>query len=100
MLPKRLKLINIIYLQEMDGLPKEIKVHQWFYVKRPSTRVGPEHYEKREATLSTSLISNEVLIKIEIWSVDPYMRIQQAERDSYDPPHPLNTVQQGVRSIS
>jgi NADPH-dependent curcumin reductase CurA len=80
----------------MEQLPKEIEVQQWFYVKRPGeNRVGPEHYEKRETTLSTSLVTNEVLIRIELWSVDPYMRIQQATRDTYDPPHLLNTVQQG-----
>jgi len=27
-------------------------------------------------------------------SVDPYMRIQQAQSDTWEPPHPLNTVQE------
>jgi NADPH-dependent curcumin reductase CurA len=36
-----------------------------------------------------------VLIASQYFSVDPYMRIQQAKRDTYDVPHPLGIVQQG-----
>ena len=66
---------------------------QWFYVKRPQGRVGPEHFELREAALSTVLSSNEVIVHSCFISVDPYMRIQQHERNTYDVPHPLGIVQ-------
>ena len=66
---------------------------QWFYVKRPEGRVGDEHYELRESELDDKLSSNEVLIRARIVSVDPYIRIQQHERNTYDMPHPLGIVQ-------
>ena len=66
---------------------------QWFYVKRPEGRVGDEHYELRESELDDNLSSNEVLIRARIISVDPYIRIQQHERNTYDVPHPLGIVQ-------
>lgn len=66
---------------------------QWFYVKRPSTRVGPEHYDLRKSTLSADLSANEVVVRMRYISVDPYMRIQQAVRNTYDAPHPLDIVQ-------
>ncbi|MEA3128309.1 MAG: hypothetical protein QOF46_104 [Paraburkholderia sp.] len=66
---------------------------QWFYVKRPEGRVGDEHYELRESELDDKLSSNEVLIRARIVSVDPYIRIQQHERNTYDVPHPLGIVQ-------
>jgi NADPH-dependent curcumin reductase CurA len=67
---------------------------QWVYVKRPTGRVTSEHYELRENELPEDLSINEVLIRARYISVDPYMRIQQAERNSFDPPHPLGIVQQ------
>jgi NADPH-dependent curcumin reductase CurA len=66
---------------------------QWVYVKRPTGRVTSEHYELRENELSDDLSINEVLIRARYISVDPYMRIQQAERNSFDVPHPLGIVQ-------
>ncbi|WP_434107814.1 NADP-dependent oxidoreductase [Paraburkholderia caffeinilytica] len=66
---------------------------QWFYVKRPEGRVSDEHYELRESELDANLSSNEVLIRARIISVDPYIRIQQHERNTYDVPHPLGIVQ-------
>lgn len=66
---------------------------QWFYVKRPSGRVGAEHYELRESAIDDTLSTNEVLIRAHFISVDPYIRIQQAERNTYDLPHPLGIVQ-------
>ena len=68
---------------------------QWIYAKRPSGRVTEEHYELKEAELNEPLASNEVIVKAQYISVDPYMRIQQAERQSFDPPHPLGIVQRG-----
>lgn len=66
---------------------------QWFYTQRPQGRVGVEHYELRESTISDELAANEVLVRARYISVDPYMRIQQAVRDTYDVPHPLGIVQ-------
>jgi NADPH-dependent curcumin reductase CurA len=66
---------------------------QWIYARRPESRVGAEHYEHRRAELDQSLAANEVLVAARYISVDPYMRIQQAVRDTYDVPHPLGIVQ-------
>src|SRR3954462_2658715 len=66
---------------------------QWYYVKRPQARVSGEHYQLREAELDATLARNEVLVRHRYISVDPYMRIQQAERNTYDLPHPLGIVQ-------
>ena len=69
---------------------------QWFYVKRPEGRVGAEHYELRETPMDDELAINEVLVEQRFISVDPYMRIQQAERNTYDLPHPLGIVQRAA----
>ena len=66
---------------------------QWIYVRRPEGRVGPEHYEPRTGPLDPAVSANEVLVEVRFISVDPYMRIQQATRDTYDVPHPLGIVQ-------
>jgi NADPH-dependent curcumin reductase CurA len=66
---------------------------QWFYVKRPTSRVGSEHYELRESEISGPLAENEVIVRARYISVDPYIRIQQHERNTYDVPHPLGIVQ-------
>lgn len=72
---------------------KNIELKQWFYVKRPKGRVGEEHYELRESIIEPELAKNEVLIESKYLSVDPYMRIQQAAKPTWEQPHPLNTVQ-------
>lgn len=66
---------------------------QWFYVKRPVGRVTEEHFDLRETELAGVLAANEVVVKARYISVDPYMRIQQHERNTYDVPHPLGIVQ-------
>jgi NADPH-dependent curcumin reductase CurA len=66
---------------------------QWFYVKRPDGRVGDEHYALRDSEMNDALATNEVVVRARYISVDPYMRIQQAERNTYDLPHPLGIVQ-------
>ena len=72
---------------------QSFKNRQWFYVKRPSGRVSNEHYELRETELSGELAANEVIVRAKYVSVDPYMRIQQAERNTWEEPHPLGIVQ-------
>jgi NADPH-dependent curcumin reductase CurA len=69
---------------------------QWIYRKQPVAAITPEHYELVEQPLDTRLADGEVLLAARWFSVDPYMRIGQSSKPTYDPdPHPLDTVQQG-----
>jgi NADPH-dependent curcumin reductase CurA len=69
---------------------------QWIYRRRPDATVGHEHYELREEALDHAIGAGEVLIAARWFSVDPYMRIGQSRKPTYDAePHPLNVVQQG-----
>lgn len=71
---------------------------QWIYAKRPTERVTSEHYELRDTRMSGDLADNEVLFQAKYISVDPYMRIQQHESNTWEQPHPLGIVQ-GAGSI-
>lgn len=67
---------------------------QWIYRQHPAQVVGPEHYELRCSPLSDELSLGEILVEAKYISVDPYMRINQSLKPTYNPePHPLNTVQ-------
>lgn len=66
---------------------------QWIYTKRPTGRVNEEHFVLRDCELTSTLAANETIIRAEYVSVDPYMRIQQHESNTYDVPHPLGIVQ-------
>jgi NADPH-dependent curcumin reductase CurA len=67
---------------------------QWIYTRHPLGIVGPEHYELRSETLATALSAGEVLLQAQYISVDPYMRINQSLKPTYNElPHALNTVQ-------
>jgi NADPH-dependent curcumin reductase CurA len=67
---------------------------QWIYTRHPEGVVGPEHYQLREEQLCTELSNGEVLLAAEYISVDPYMRINQSLKPTYNElPHPLNSVQ-------
>lgn len=67
---------------------------QWLYQRHPLGLVGPEHYEFVERPLSTELTAGEVLVQAHYWSVDPYMRINQSLKPTYNElPHPLKAVQ-------
>ncbi len=69
---------------------------QWIYARRPETEVGIEHYDLTEQTLdSDQLGDDEILVKARYWSVDPYMRIQQANHTTWEAPHPVGAVQGG-----
>jgi NADPH-dependent curcumin reductase CurA len=72
---------------------RPLENEQWIYARRPAARVGAEHYELRRGAVDQALAPNEVLVATRYISVDPYMRIQQAARDTYDVPHPLGIVQ-------
>ncbi|MDQ3287323.1 MAG: NADP-dependent oxidoreductase [Pseudomonadota bacterium] len=69
---------------------------QWIYRRRPDTTVGNEHYELLEEPLDRTLGAGEVIIEARYFSVDPYMRIGQSRKPTYDAePHPLGVVQKG-----
>lgn len=73
-----------------------ITQQQWIYARRPQGTVGAAHYELRTQALDTGLGPGDVLIAARYFSVDPYMRIGQSARPTYDrDPHPLGVVQQG-----
>ncbi|WP_374565742.1 NADP-dependent oxidoreductase [Ideonella sp.] len=67
---------------------------QWIYLRHPDGLVGPEHYELRESPLPEGLAGGEVLVEARYWSVDPYMRINQSKKPTYNElPHALGVVQ-------
>lgn len=70
-------------------------LHQkWIYRQHPSGIVGPEHYELVSSPLVQDLSDGEILVKAKYLSVDPYMRINQSLKPTYNAePHPLNVVQ-------
>jgi NADPH-dependent curcumin reductase CurA len=68
---------------------------RWIYAARPLAAVGAEHF-RLETFEMPAVGRGEVRMQAEYFSVDPYMRIQQAERVTYDAPHPLGIVQQGA----
>jgi NADPH-dependent curcumin reductase CurA len=73
-----------------------ISNRQWIYRRQPDAMITADHYELVESPLDTALGADEVLLAARYFSVDPYMRIGQSSRPTYDPdPHPLDVVQQG-----
>ncbi|CDG85223.1 NADP-dependent oxidoreductase [Janthinobacterium agaricidamnosum] len=77
--------------------PRSLTQRQWIYRKQPLAEITPEHYQLVEQRLDTSLSANEVLIEARYFSVDPYMRIGQSSKPTYDSDaHPLDTVQAGT----
>jgi NADPH-dependent curcumin reductase CurA len=69
---------------------------QWIYRSQPTGLVSGDHYELVESPLDDTLSHDEILVEAHYFSVDPYMRIGQSTRPTYDPqPHPLGEVQQG-----
>ncbi len=73
------------------------KNKQWIYTKRPEKLVDKTHYTLKEASIAISEIKpGQALLKSQYFSLDPYMRIQQSEHDTWEEPHPLNTVQGGA----
>ena len=75
-------------------LAATIDNQQWIYTRHPEGIVGPEHYELRQEKLATNLSAGEVLAEAHYISVDPYMRINQSLKPTYNElPHALDTVQ-------
>jgi NADPH-dependent curcumin reductase CurA len=76
------------------NLPLTITNRQWIYARHPEGIVGPEHYALRTDALATNLSAGEVLVEARYLSVDPYMRINQSLKPTYNElPHALDTVQ-------
>jgi NADPH-dependent curcumin reductase CurA len=69
---------------------------QWIYASRPPGPVSAACYRLTEATITDELAPGEALIAARYLSVDPYMRIQQAARPTWEAPHPLGVVQRGA----
>jgi NADPH-dependent curcumin reductase CurA len=71
------------------------EIHRrWLYRRHPLGIVGPEHYELVEAPLTLDVSDGEVLVRMRYLSVDPYMRINQSLKPTYNElPHALDTVQ-------
>ncbi len=75
----------------------EYRNKQWIYTKRPEKLVDNTHYTLNVATLQTTdLKPGQALLKSTYFSIDPYMRIQQSGKDTWEEPHPLNIVQGGA----
>jgi NADPH-dependent curcumin reductase CurA len=67
---------------------------QWMYTRVPEGRVGPEHYRLERQAWTPELANGELLVEARTWSVDPYMRINQARKPTFnEQAHALNTVQ-------
>lgn len=63
----------------------------------PLGAIGPEHYKLVQNDVRTDdLEATEVLLRGRYYSVDPYMRIQQASSYTWENPHPVDTVQSGA----
>jgi len=67
---------------------------EWVYTKRPSDEVTAENYQLNHCAIPTPS-QGQIVIKSHFLSVDPYMRIQQAATNSWEEPHPVNSVQGG-----
>lgn len=67
---------------------------RWIFSSRPGEdKVGSAHYTYDEVDMEASCAANEVIVESQYISVDPYMRIHQAERFTFDVPHPFGVVQ-------
>ena len=55
--------------------------------------MSPLHYELIEAPFDPVPAAQELIVRALFISVDPYMRIQQAARNTWEEPHPLGIVQ-------
>eukprot|EP01127_Copromyxa_protea_P011460 TRINITY_DN2880_c0_g1_i1.p1 TRINITY_DN2880_c0_g1~~TRINITY_DN2880_c0_g1_i1.p1 ORF type:complete len:233 (-),score=48.39 TRINITY_DN2880_c0_g1_i1:661-1359(-) len=65
---------------------------QWIYTTRPAGEVTEANYELVKAAVPEAK-EGQLLVQALYISVDPYHRIQQAATNTWEKPHPLNTVQ-------
>lgn len=66
---------------------------RWIFSSRPEGKVGRDNYTFDELDFEPVPSANEVIVENKYISVDPYMRIHQAERFTFDIPHPFGQVQ-------
>jgi hypothetical protein len=66
---------------------------KWIFVSRPEGLVNETHYRLETVEMVSDLALNEVIVESKFISVDPYMRINQAQRNTFDNPHPFGVVQ-------
>ena len=76
-------------------MPKSYVNRIWVYQRRPAGEAISESYDPATAILEGKLGAGEALLEARYWSVDPYMRIQQAARETWEAPHALGVVQAG-----
>jgi hypothetical protein len=69
------------------------KNKRWIFVSRPEGVVSQSNYSLEEVDMDPTCASNEVIVENRYISVDPYMRIHQAEMFTFDIPHPFGVVQ-------
>ena len=75
-------------------MPSQLQHRQWIYSRHPGGLVAQDHYALRSEPLSLDISTGEVLVQAEYISVDPYMRINQSKKPTYNSePHPLGVVQ-------
>lgn len=79
--------------QQQSVTVKRYENKQWIYEQQPTDRIGPEHYRLVTSPLDAVVMRNEVIVEMKFISVDPYMRIAQSSRDTWEKPHPLHTLQ-------
>lgn len=77
-----------------------LKQKRWIFTSRPDGKVGSSHYTLDECDMEAVVSANEVIVENKFISVDPYMRIHQAERFTFDIPHPFGVTQGGLFSLS
>ncbi len=70
-----------------------LRNRQWIYRTRPEGVVSSEHYKLVETPIDPMPAAQELIVRAHFISVDPYMRIQQAARNTWEEPHPLGIVQ-------
>lgn len=68
---------------------------RWLYTSPPGDRaVDASNYTMDECSIADPA-EGEALVEAMFWSVDPYQRIQQSARDTWEAPHPFGAVQGG-----
>lgn len=73
-----------------------VLVKQWIYASRPEGGVSSANYRLEETEQALAPVRGEVAVEGAYWSVDPYMRIQQSARNTWEAPHPVGQVQGGA----
>jgi NADPH-dependent curcumin reductase CurA len=73
--------------------PETVRNRRWIFSSRPEGKVRTSNYTYDETDIPLAISDNEVFVENKYISVDPYMRIHQAERFTFDVPHPFGVVQ-------